>query len=444
MMTLRRPRRQRIRRALWKLGIAGSLAGGAAGCGAGGADACPADPGTGTLSVHVRGAPAGGGAVTVAGMRLTADAELSLPAGPVSLVAARVADSGGTLVRTAYEPTVDDPAPCVRPGESATVEVRYAPIATSGHLWAGDALPPASSTALGFAAEHLSSTDSVNADIAASTGGSGGLTFDAAGNLWVIGATIDDPPLARYPVALLDRSGDKAPDVIIDPTAFAPARGNLSALAFDREGNLWVAVREPGKVVKLAAAALGVSAELAAVAERTDIEGASGLAFDAAGNLWVASSGPAQIIRVDASHLAASGSAGDLSITARSPAPTTTTLPSPSGLAFDGTGALWVNYDGTLAKLSVAELAGQGTVTVTPAVQIALDVVARPVGLAFDEAGGLWFASGPGALARLDPVQLRTSGAAMPTVLTSPDLGYADWIALYPAPAFSPLAHRLP
>ena len=105
-------------------------------------------------------------------------------------------------------------------------------------------------------------------------------------------------------------------------------------------------------MVKLAAAALGASAELAAVAERTGIDGASGLAFDAAGNLWVASSGPAQVIRVDASHLGASGPAGDLSITARSPAPSMTTLPSPSGLAFDGSGALWVNYDGTLAKLS--------------------------------------------------------------------------------------------
>ena len=353
--------------------------------------------------------------------------------------------SGATLVRTAYQPTVDEPAPCVRSGESTTVEVRYAPIPTSGLLWAGDGLPPANATALGFAAQRLSSTDTVNADIAASTGGSGGLTFDAAGNLWVIGATVDDPPLARYPVAALDQSGDKAPDVIIDPAAFAPVRGNLSALAFDREGNLWVAVREPGKVVKLAAAALGASAELAAVAERTGIDGASGLAFDAAGNLWVASSGPAQVIRVDASHLGASGPAGDLSITARSPAPSMTTLPSPSGLAFDGSGALWVNYDGTLAKLSLADLAGQGTVTVTPAVQIPLDVVARPVGLAFDEAGGLWFASGPGTLARLEPGQLRTSSAAMPTVvLTSPDLGYADWIALYPAPAFSPLAHRLP
>ena len=127
------------------------------------------------------------------------------------------------------------------------------------------------------------------------------------------------------------------------------------------------------------------------------------------------------------------------------PPPVIGTLGFPLGLAFDGAGNLWVNYDGTLARLTPADLAGAGRKTITPTVQIVLDVQALPTGLAFDEAGGLWFADRAGRFSCLRANQLLFSGLATPDiVIASPDLGYAGWFAIYPAPAFTPLAHALP
>ena len=50
-----------------------------------------------------------------------------------------------------------------------------------------------------------------------------------------------------------------------------------------------------------------------------------------------------------------------------------------------------------------------------------------------------------GKFARLAASQLTASGTVAPQiVITSSDIGSADWFAIYPAPAFTPLAHSLP
>ena len=104
-----------------------------------------------------------------------------------------------------------------------------------------------------------------------------------------------------------------------------------------------------------------------------------------------------------------------------------------------------MNYGGTIARLDAADLQGTGTKTITPLVQIITDVQALPYGIAFDEQGGLWLAYTVGRFARLAPSQLAASSSAAPQiVITSSDLGSAGWFAIYPAPAFTPLAHALP
>ena len=96
-------------------------------------------------------------------------------------------------------------------------------------------------------------------------------------------------------------------------------------------------------------------------------------------------------------------------------------------------------------RLTPADLAGTGTKTVTPAVQIELDVTALPVGLAFDESGGLWLAAQNGKFARFSAAQLGASGMPAPeVVITSADVGHADFFGIYPAAAALPLHHRLP
>ena len=70
---------------------------------------------------------------------------------------------------------------------------------------------PANATALGFAAQRLSSTDTVNADIAASTGGSAASPSTPPAICGSSAPPSDNPPLARYPVAALDPIGRQGP-----------------------------------------------------------------------------------------------------------------------------------------------------------------------------------------------------------------------------------------
>jgi sugar lactone lactonase YvrE len=297
---------------------------------------------------------------------------------------------------------------------------------------------------LGFASADLGASGSPTATVAAKTAGAGGFAFDAAGNLWVVGGTSADPPLARYPASSLGTSGTKIADVTIDHALLRRGVPGPVALAFDASGGLWVSVvyskqilYYPGDLVPLG----GGSTPTKVV--RMD-DAPAGLALDSAQNLWVAS-GAGTVLRFDAARLTDSVTGADLEVTAMTPPPVIGALPSPSGLAFDAAGNLWVNYDGTLARLDAAGLADTGATTVTPDVQITMDVLSLPQGVAFDEGGGLWLAYTAGKLARLGPTQLTSSGSKAPEiVIASPDFGYATWVGIYPAPAALPLYHRLP
>jgi hypothetical protein len=422
--------------------------GGAPGGGGGmNGGACPASASAGTLSVRITGTPSGTGDVAVGGSTtLSTSRDLPLPAGPHTVTAYLVAE-GSEMVRIAYTPDVDDPSPCVRAGQTTTVNVHYVRIASSGSLWVGASNTPSGATLLAYDPLDIDSSGSPAAAVAAVTHGSDGFTFDALGNAWVLGGTTADPPVARYPAASLASDGTKTPDIVIDSPSFGAGIPGPKVLAFDSDGNLGVSVVAGNKVVKIAAAALatpGTSAPAAAV-EQGGIEAPAGIAFDLAGNMWVAAEGSSTIVRIDAAHLRTSGTGADLVITAWTPSPVIGTLSSPLGIAFDAAGNLWVNYDGILARLTPADLAGTGSKTITPSVQIALDVRSLPLGIAFDEFGGLWFADSVGRFACLGASQLTASGTFAPQIIIdSLDLGYAGWFAIYPAPAFTPLAHALP
>ncbi len=429
-------------------GLGGFTGGGFGGSGSGGStgSTCPSSNASGTLSLRISGTPSGHGSVGLAGgSTLTASNDLTLPAGPETVTAYLVAE-GSQMVRVAYSPTVDVPAPCVRAGQTTVVNVVYARIASSGALWLGASNTPSSATLLSYLPGDLASSGTSPATVAARTGGSDGFTFDVFGNAWVIGGTTADPPVARIPAAALGTDGLKTPDIVIDSPSFGNAIPGPTALAFDVDGNLWVSVVSADKVVKIAAAALetpGSTAPVAAV-EEGGISAPEGLAFDSTGNLWVAS-GASTIVRINGAHLTTSGTGADLTIVALSPPPVIGPLSSPLGLAFDGDGNLWVNYDGTFARLTPTDQAGTGTKTITPGVQIQPDVQSLPLGMAFDELGGMWFADVAGQFACFGASQLTGSGTVRPDIIiASPDLGYAGWFALYPAPAFTPLAHALP
>jgi sugar lactone lactonase YvrE len=405
--------------------------------------------GSGTLQVNVSGLPAStSGKVTVSGpggaQELTGTQTLTLASGSYTVTTGIVADSH-PLVRTAYRADASPSPVCVKDGQSAQVAVAYAPIASSGKLWTSNG-PGGSAPLLGFAADLLGSSGSPNATVAATTGGSDGSAFDREGNLWVVGATTADPPVLRLPASSLGTSGKKDADISLTGGPLEGGFPRARALAFDASGNLWVSVVFNNKIVRYTPDQLAASGSPTPAVQISGLDGPAGLAFDTAGNLWVAFGGADRVARYNASRLTASTSdSPDLVIEAKTPPPVINDLSAPSGLAFDASGNLWVNYNGTLARLTPADQAGSSSASLTPTVQVGLSVTALPDGLLFDESGNLWLALSAGQFGRLGPSQLTSSGSKTPEVfITSPDVGYAGWFSIYPAPANLPLYHRLP
>ena len=425
-------------------GGGGGGGGGSTGTGGmGGGGSCPTSSATGTLALRFVGSGlAKGLAILPPGTdEITIDSDVTLPAGPHDVWAYNFAGDESPF-RTAYEPTVPTQTACVRAGQQTIVTVTYTLVQTSGLLWLGASNNPTTATMFGYDPTSVGSTGPASALVAANTFGSDGFTFDPWGNMWVIGGTTADDQVARYPSRLFDADGEKTPDIVIN--SFGSSIPGARVLAFDIQGNLWVSVVAENKVVKIAADDLSPANPTASVT-MSGIDAPAGLAFDFAGNLWVAANGSSTIMRIDASHHGTSGSGADLTITAMTPSPVIGPLSYPLGIAFDGSGNLWVNYDGILARLTPTDLSGTGAKTITPSVQIALDVLALTTGIAFDETGGLWLAYSGGKFARLAASQLTASGSIAPQiVITSSDIGSADWFAIYPAPAFTPLAHALP
>jgi hypothetical protein len=415
------------------------------GCGGGGEDDddCVTSAGDGMLMVTITGHDQGAVMVQGATGVIEEDAIVTLPAGLHDVTAARVVAPQTGITSQVFEGTVDRPKACVRAGATTVVTVSYRLVPTSGKLWLGVGNAPDDSTLLGFAPASVATNRTSPADVAVNTGGADGFTFDRAGNVWVLGGTSADPPLARYRAAAFASDGVKAPDVVIESPSFGGAIPGPKVVAFDPAGNLWVSVVASNKVVMFTAAQIASNGGPTATVERTGLTAPQGLAFDSAGNLWVAVHDENTVVRIDAAHLATSGTGSDLAITSQRSS-SGDTLPPPVSLAFDGSGNLWVNYDGTLACIPAAQQTGTGAKTITPINQIETDVLTLPVGIAFDQDGGLWVAHAAGQFAYFDASHLASAALPPSLVITSPDVGYASWFAVYPAPAFTPLYHKVP
>lgn len=414
------------------------------------AGAC-ANSGKGTLTINVTGLPAGvlakvsvtgpAGASSVEATKTISDA-----AGGAYTVSAEKVVQTDPIVRTAFAPKVSMREFCLGDAATQVVDVAYGAIATSNKLWITNA-NATSGELLGFASSTLAATGSPAATVAAKGPVAKDIAFDKDGNLWTLGGTTADAPVARFAAADLGASGTKDPDrkVNIESTC-SPSFSNL---AFDGSDNLWVTSTCDKKIMRLTPTDLAGSGTVTPAVVVSGMDAPAGVAFDKSGNLWVADSGNGHILRYNASRLASSTSgAPDLSITAQTAG--MADLP-PSALAFDAAGNLWAtNFGGNVIyKLTPAELGGTGNQTITPSIQVTVGVTALLEHIAFDEAGAMWTAFTQGKIAKLTPAQLGVSSSSgSPTnpdvVLTSTDIGYSVGMAFYPAPANLPLYHRLP
>ena len=368
-------------------------------------------------------------------------------AGPHKVTAAPVTVPQTGITSQVFAATVKEQTACVKAGATTTVNVTYALVPTSGKLWAGVSNAPGGATMLGFAPASVAATGIASADVVANTGGSDGFTFDKDGNMWVLGGTTADSPVARYPASVFASDGEKTPDITIDSPSFGDSIPGAKALAFDGSGNLWVAVVADGKVVMFTAAQVAAGGTPTATVER---KGHRAARRGSPSTAPATSGSPRTTTPPSCAstprHLTRRAPAADLAIMAMATTSNvTSTLRSPIGLAFDASRKPVGELRRHIASIPAADQTGTGSKTITPPVVITTDVATLPVGIAFDQDGGMWLAHAVNKIARFDATQLAVSGSVTPSiVIDSVDVGSAAWFAMYPAPAFTPLYHKVP
>jgi sugar lactone lactonase YvrE len=137
-----------------------------------------------------------------------------------------------------------------------------------------------------------------------------GIVFDGAGDLWVMASSRDLLPasLNEFTVADLSAIGSQGPSVTIRFSGFgAPSQG-----VFDTKGNLWVSDYHTDTIYEYSAAQLAITgppivfqnlAPNVQFMSNPALNLPVGMAFDAEGNLWVANSGATTIFEFDSAAL---------------------------------------------------------------------------------------------------------------------------------------------
>jgi sugar lactone lactonase YvrE len=247
-----------------------------------------------------------------------------------------------------------------------------------------------------------------------------GVTFDAAGNLWVMdpGAMVNGaatPALLKFSAAQLAALGTNAAP---DPVAtFTSTMLNFPQQSvFDAHGNQWVSDHNNNTILVFSASQLmatGVSATVPVVViSSAAFNGPLGIVFDGAGNLWVANNGGVPgandtmsaagttIVEFQAAHLPMVPASGMLTPTL--PADVTLSdngagsVQSPWALAFDAMGNLWSSNSGapfSLVAYSKAMQMATGaptpTITISPTMVGGIPSLNATNGLCFDGAGNV-------------------------------------------------------
>ena len=114
-----------------------------------------------------------------------------------------------------------------------------------------------------------------------------GLAFDPLGNLWVS----DSAAVKEFSATQLAASGAPVPAVTIGDDGLGSLNGP-EGITFDAKGNLWVAVFFSNLVVgfsssQLTGSGTPVPAVIVRSGDQSALNNPCGLAFDGTGNLWV-------------------------------------------------------------------------------------------------------------------------------------------------------------
>lgn len=438
--------------ALGACGSQGSDSTGPAGCATGGTgnlDITVSTPAGVSADIEVTG-PQGFAQILTGTRTFTA-----LPAGQYELRIRRTVQpaAAGALTGTAWGATGRTVRHvCVRLASTATAPVGYVRQAASGHALfanAGEqtvtAFPTASLAAGGTAAaDVILDLDAITDDSATGPG----LAFDDMGNLWMadpVGQGTTGRLLAFAP-GDLGASGTPDPVAVVTATEL----DRPSALAFDANGNLWVASTGANALLRYSTGQLGDLLVAPSSTPRTvapdvllqgpDVLRPRALAFDVAGNLWLIGDDPQGlpgdriIVEFAAAALGMTATAlpsrlviaGDTGGTA---------LVDLTALAFDVAGNLFV-AGGGLRRFDPATLALTGRQTgLTPAFRLdSTGQASQSDHMAFDAAGDLWLTARATGVDRVTP-----TGTLSADAFASTDLSFPEGIVFYPSPPGVPI-----
>jgi sugar lactone lactonase YvrE len=352
-----------------------------------------------------------------------------------------------SIVSIAYAGSVTGSPATVTANGTTTATVTYAePWSSSGVLWVASALGNSIS---GYTSTQLRTTGAPVPGVVVGTDSSVGpiqgataLVVDQTGGIWFAN---DGDTIYHYTSAQIAQSTKASPALKLVSSAMSKA----AALAFDNNGNLWVADQGVGKIFEFPASQLAAGGSVTPAVVLSSAFGSISrpfsMTFDTRGDLWVSNYGDSTVAGFSPSQLHATGSpvpyAGLVGATA-----TTNNL----GIQFDAQGDLWVaNLTDTHAEYTPGQLTSIGTPT--PKVIIVLHSTGpsglqEPGPMAFDNSGALWMADvQKSRLLRFMPSQLTTSGSPTAAVtISSTGSGSHAAMALPYWITFSPHAVGLP
>ena len=263
--------------------------------------------------------------------------------------------------------------------------------------------------------------------------------------LWIANGT---DVLEYIPSQLKSGTAATVPHLMLKSAAFGSPQG----VTFDSAGNLWV--MDPAGVVngnttpalfkfsaaQLAALAMNNAPDPVATITTTGLAAPQQSVFDAAGNQWVADHDGNSVLVFTASQLAMTGD----NPTVPAVTITSTAFNGPLGIAFDSAGNLWIANNGgvagangaaspagtTIVEFAAAHLpmvpaTGMVEPALTPDVTLSDDgqgSIQAPWALVFDSGGNLWSsnAEAPNTLVEFAKATLMATGAPMPAITISP------------------------
>ncbi|MEO9308143.1 MAG: NHL repeat-containing protein [Nitrososphaera sp.] len=366
---------------------------------------------------------------------------------------------------------------------------------SSGNLWVADSgnnrilKYPSSSLSTNGASATVELGQPSGTAFTSNTGNNGGisastlsspscLAFDSSGNLWV--ADKFNNRVLMYPSSSLTTNGASATVELGQPsgTAFTSNtqnNGGLSAsslnspqgIAFS-SGNLWVTDTNNNRVLMYPSSSLSTNGASATVelgqpsgtaftsgiansgaVYANSLNTPNGLAFDSSGNLWVADSSNNRILKYPSSSLSTNGASATVELgqpsgtaftsgIANNGGISASTLSSPSCLAFDSSGNLWVtdssnnrvlmypssslSTSGASATVELGQPSGTAFTSNTGNNGgISASTLSFPNCLAFDSSGNLWVTDTANRRVLMYPSSsLSTNGASATVELGQP------------------------